>query len=80
MELIKSIVDSDGKLVGFVAEGKDSEFGGILQDKVQKCLSIAEMVQRQVYTKQLAVDPKTNRLVPRGKIPNFGYSYVHGVS
>lgn len=67
MELIKSIVDSDGKLVGFVAEGKDSEFGGILQDKVQKCLSIAEMVQRQVYTKQLAVDPKTNRLVPRGK-------------
>ena len=34
---------------------------------MQKCLSIAEMVQRQVYTKQLAVDPKTNRLVPRGK-------------
>lgn len=66
-QLIKSIVDPNGKLVGFLVEGKDSEFGGILQDKVQKAISINEMIKQRFYNRQVAVDPKTNRLVARGK-------------
>ena len=56
IKLVKTIVQPDGSLMGFVAEGRDKDFGGIGTNKVKKNISLQELISRNVKTSQVSIE------------------------
>lgn len=55
IKLIKTIVDSNRNLIGFIVEGKQNELGELGKDKVQKNIPITALIQQGFVNNQIAI-------------------------
>lgn len=65
MKIIKTILDTKNNLVGFWMEGKETEFGGFLNETVQKAIHKNEIIAKKFRNNQIAVID--NKIVEQGK-------------
>lgn len=54
IKIIKTIVGPDRKLLGFLMEGKEKEFGGLSSDKTVRPMSLAELQQKNFSNNQIS--------------------------
>ncbi|MBO5388890.1 MAG: hypothetical protein J6A59_12260 [Lachnospiraceae bacterium] len=55
IKLVKTIVDTNRTLLGFVAEGKRSEFGELGKEKVEKSIPVTALIQQGFVNNQIAI-------------------------
>lgn len=55
IKLVKTIVDTNRILLGFVAEGKRSEFGELGKEKVEKSIPVTALIQQGFVNNQIAI-------------------------
>lgn len=55
IKLLNSIVDDKRRLIGFIAEGKDKEFDGFTDEKIQKPVRLSWLADRNFKNNQVAV-------------------------
>lgn len=55
IKITKTIVGPDRKLLGFMMEGKEKEFGGISSEKTVRPISLAELMQKNFSNNQISV-------------------------
>jgi hypothetical protein len=66
IELIKTVVDTNRKLVGFVATGRKKDFGGIGNDKIESNISIAQLVKSRFRNSQIQV-AQNGAIIEKGR-------------
>lgn len=54
IKIIKTIVGPDRKLLGFIMEGKEKEFGGLSSEKTIRPVSLAELQQKNFSNNQIS--------------------------
>ena len=64
LKIIKTIVDSNRNLIGFLMEGKEKEFGGFSNDVIQRGVPTDHLLQKKFSNNQIAV--VSNKIVEKG--------------
>lgn len=55
IKFVKTIVNTQRSLIGFIAEGKEREFGGMSNNKVVQALTTKELINRKFSNNQLMI-------------------------
>ena len=64
LKIVKTIVDTNRNLIGFMMEGKEKEFGGFSNDVIQRGVPTDNLLQRKFSNNQIAV--VSNKIVEKG--------------
>ena len=64
VKIIKTIVDTNRNLIGFMMEGKEKEFGGFSNEVIQRGVPTDNLLQKRFSNNQIAV--VNNRIVEKG--------------
>ena len=64
IKLVKTIVDTQRSLIGFMAEGRERDFGGMSNNKVVQALTTKELINRRFSNNQLMITD--GKFVERG--------------
>ena len=64
IKITKSIIDTNRSLIGFMMEGKEKEFGGFSNDKIERGVPTDMLIKQKFSNSQIAV--VKNKLVERG--------------
>lgn len=77
MELVKSIIDPQCRLIGFFISGKETEFGGFTSNKAVKAVNISEMARMGFHNKQVAMQGASLTEVGNFKINDLPMSVLN---
>ena len=64
VKIIKTIVDTNRNLIGFMMEGKEKEFGGFSNEVIQRGVPTDNLLQKRFSNNQIAV--VNNKIVEKG--------------